>query len=647
MQRWERGALSTTLLAAATWLVAETGSGLLPDVFKQVFGSQGIPLYAGVGCLLALAAALVLAARSLARRLAERSPAGLTERELVAQRGALIAEVEQQWMRVLDRSLEHTVRVELGFSEQPDAVADQWAVTTLREWRQPRPLPPGTTLRHMFQRYAQRMLVLGGPGAGKSTQLLELTRNLLPAATDSEAPIPVVLLLSRWPGGALRPWVVSELETLYRFRRSVSEQFLEEGRITLILDGLDEVPVERRLQCAEAISAFTKADGCPLVGVVVSCRIGDYADLDQLLSLNGAVEIAPLSSEEVRRALRAGGAGLEPLYDAAVSDLVLTQLLDTPLMLSVAVLAYRHSPVDSALATGSLDARRAHLFDVYVSRMLIRDRGLRQGTSRSPYEPAVAWRAITRLALIMEKINENVLHPRDPFRGLASWISMFRLTAMPRWRWFADWAYKWAKYVDLAVPHRNIRIFSTRWSHLRCAAFTALGAGTGIAGCLLAGADGSPMAWAMAVAATVGFGAASGTRYRYEQTAAPCPDRRRLLVIQALRTLPLGLAALGPFALVSDKPWSALLIPPASLGTYFWWLRLRAVIIPGLVCGIVSMFLMVRLGKFLAYADDRILMRRVGDGYQYLHATLREHLWLRVDSNLPEPPREPELTTNR
>ncbi|WP_272264107.1 NACHT domain-containing protein [Streptomyces xanthophaeus] len=588
-----------------------------------------------MACLLALAAMLVLTGRRVARKADDQLSAGLEGRALVAQRKALRGEVEQQWVHTLHASLENTVRVELGFAEQPDAVADPWASPGLREWGRPQPMPAGTKLIDVYRQCSQRLLVLGRAGSGKTTQLLSLTRDLLPEPEDVEEPLPVVLLLSRWTGGDFRDWVANELEALYRVRGPVAAQLLEEGGLTLILDGLDEVRPQIRGRCIQAIDHFMSADQCPLTGVVVSCRIDDYADAGEQLALHSAVELTSLKPEAVHRALREAGQALDSLHDAAVNDETLTELLDTPLMLGVAVLAYRDSQVDAALVTGSLHDRRGHLFDAYVSRMLIRDRALRRRPlSTAPYEPTTAWQAITRLARIMKRLDENILYPRDPLRQWSAVSGLYYMILFRRWRP----ASKVITFLDIAIGTRGIKVWRLGWSWPRYFSFTALGMVVGMAGILPAGSETSAFAWAMAAYCALAFGAISGLAAEYAGTDASRDERRSIIFGAAVRWVVLAMSALGPLMIYQGRPWGVLLLTALSFSVYLGWVRLRARLIPPLVRVILGCFLHVRLKRFLAYADDRALMRRAGDGYQYLHATMLEHLAHQVDKPLPEPP---------
>ena len=64
-------------------------------------------------------------------------------------------------------------------------------------------IPSSTTITQVFDQAQGELLILGEPGVGKTTLLLELTRDLLKRAKDIEAtPIPIVLML------VLAIWVI-------------------------------------------------------------------------------------------------------------------------------------------------------------------------------------------------------------------------------------------------------------------------------------------------------------------------------------------------------------------------------------------------------------------------------------------------------
>jgi transcriptional regulator with XRE-family HTH domain len=125
--------------------------------------------------------ALLSAQEAPARRAA--TPSGQGTKGHYSDRALqdLAEEVRRLWVHeVLEGSPTHELHVEVGFAEQPDAVSDSYANDVPPELGRPAPLPGGTRLVDLFdKRFNRRCLVLGAAGAGKTTILLELARDLL------------------------------------------------------------------------------------------------------------------------------------------------------------------------------------------------------------------------------------------------------------------------------------------------------------------------------------------------------------------------------------------------------------------------------------------------------------------------------------
>lgn len=118
-------------------------------------------------------------------------------------RAVLIDRVHRYWVRgVLEESLHQDTRLELGMTVSVD-VAHPWPVAG---WDgSVRTVAPGTAIADVFDELDQLTLILGAPGSGKITVMLELARELLRRANaDPLAPIPVVLTLSSWAGDKSR-----------------------------------------------------------------------------------------------------------------------------------------------------------------------------------------------------------------------------------------------------------------------------------------------------------------------------------------------------------------------------------------------------------------------------------------------------------
>lgn len=239
------------------------------------------------------------------------------------------------------------------------------------------------------------LLVLGEPGAGKSVLLRRLARDLLGrVAEDPGEPIPVLLDLAGWTddGRPFVEWLASDDGLRRSYRGIVTDQFrswLREGRLTLLLDGLDEVRDEHRAACVEALNAFVAgADGAAPGGIVVTSRVDEYHAVTReagLLHLNAAVYLRPLTEEQVRAYLDAEGGergGLRALWEA---DEAVRELTRNPLMLRTMSLAFERP--DAAEAGRS---PRDRLLGAYVERVFERARERLQPEGAGPLPDAPA-----------------------------------------------------------------------------------------------------------------------------------------------------------------------------------------------------------------------------------------------------------------
>ena len=224
-------------------------------------------------------------------------------------RRQMLDKVRLIWItEFLEPSLSHFTRLELGLETQPDVVERPFDLLVQRPAQAPQALPRGTPISQIFQDAGHTLLILGQPGAGKATLLLELARDLLDrAAQDESHLIPVFFKLSSWAGhrGALADWLVDELNKRYDVPRKLAEAWVEADVILPLLDGLDDVAAGHREACVETINAFLHEHG--LVPLVVCSRVADYEALAMRLRLPSAVMIQSLSPAAGRKLRRAGG----------------------------------------------------------------------------------------------------------------------------------------------------------------------------------------------------------------------------------------------------------------------------------------------------------------------------------------------------
>ena len=159
-----------------------------------------------------------------------------------------------------------------------------------------------------FESSKKRLLIVGEPGLGKTMAAYSLIEYLDEA--EGEERIPLLVNLSAWEAQEdFEAFLVDYLcsSVGYQVReRAVASAFISFDRYSLILDGLDEIPVRLRVHFSERLDEFVR--GLPgEVSVVVTCRAQEYEEILAFhrtgLGLVQAVEILPLTSEQLDSAL--------------------------------------------------------------------------------------------------------------------------------------------------------------------------------------------------------------------------------------------------------------------------------------------------------------------------------------------------------
>jgi len=309
--------------------------------------------------------------------------AGLSRREY-RNRQALLSKVKSYWVKgVLETSLRDRAPLVLNLEDRPDALAHPWDLESATDNTVSRPFAPGTQIIDIFNQLGdgRTLLILGDPGSGKTTALLELARDLLDRAEqDTDCLIPVVFNLSSWAGEkqTIGDWLVAELNTKYQVPEKIGKAWVQEEKLLLLLDGLDEVRADRREACIAALNAFHQTC-CP--EIVVCSRVQDYTALSNRLTFQGAVYLRSLAPEQVRDYLSQtsrlqASADLADLQALLERDTALQELARSPLMLNTMVMAYQGISL-TEMPQMDREERRQHLFNSYIERML-----KRRGTDR-------------------------------------------------------------------------------------------------------------------------------------------------------------------------------------------------------------------------------------------------------------------------
>ena len=250
-------------------------------------------------------------------------------------------------------------------------------------------LGSGVVTRLHDEMYARlphgRLVLLGGPGAGKTAAMLLLMLAALDRRSSltngderGRVPVPVWLTLGGWdPAGiTLREWAAERMNLDHPALRApeygpdAAGELLRGGRVALFLDGLDEMPQEARAHALKRISA--EAAGLRLV---LTSRPEQHQSTASSFALDNSavIELLPVRPAAAGTFLLHGQAGIRREQWSRIVDYlkrnphsVAAKVLDNPLTLSLARDAYASKDpiaLSDPAAFPTQEALREHLID--------------------------------------------------------------------------------------------------------------------------------------------------------------------------------------------------------------------------------------------------------------------------------------------
>jgi hypothetical protein len=339
---------------------------------------------------------------------AEKAP---NQQDLAEAADQLAVAIGAQWeAEAAVRGLDDPCQLPVRWVAADACLADDWDVLVSPAgsgagWASPS--PPGSWAKrpdelagsgnHLARVLAQvptgRLVVLGEPGAGKTTLMVRLVLDLL-ASRTSGAPVPVLASLASWNPSErdLHDWLADQLAIDHPAlaaaprdtgRRGRLAALFPAGLILPVLDGLDEIREDVRGQAITQISDSLR----PGEQLIMTCRTGPYREAvrpphDTEITLQAAViQLCPLDAADVSRYLRddAGGAGAPARWDPVLATLGTEapagRALVTPLMVDLARTIYNPRPGECTAVLGDpaelcrLHGRavvEAHLLDAFI-----------------------------------------------------------------------------------------------------------------------------------------------------------------------------------------------------------------------------------------------------------------------------------------
>lgn len=296
------------------------------------------PLNAATGAIVSTLSA-VIATRSLRNKQDDQLPSAsshMFDREQqLRNRKNMLGLVNTMWIKgVLHRSLHDSIMIEIGIKERIDAIEPLWKVSLYSSSEELEEFYVTTQVAEVFDEANGLLLILGEPGSGKTTTLLQLADTLIMRALgDPQHSIPVILNLSSWIGEKLpiAEWVIRELHSKYDVPTPLGTYWVTNDHLLYLFDGLDEVASSHRNECVQAINEFRKVHFTP---VVICSRTTEYEGLQAKLRLNYAISLLPLNSPQIQDYLsKLEENGLIGIRNAIQADPHLDELSHSPLLL--------------------------------------------------------------------------------------------------------------------------------------------------------------------------------------------------------------------------------------------------------------------------------------------------------------------------
>lgn len=608
-------------------------------------------------------------------------------------RARLLRVVLSEYARRRQDSLHNLVMVDMGFQTQGEAIGRPEPLLlapepetvdrtlTIDGHADVMTIPIQQSLLDVYNQVeiSGKLLILGNPGSGKTTELLKFATALTTKAIlNSLEPIPVLLELSTWTEGTMETWIMARLKRLYNVDGMTAQAWLRDEQLVLLLDGLNELGLTRQERAIVEINHFLAETGYP--HCVVCCRSEEYeVGQERLSQLNGAIYLKPLSDGQIQRYLE--DVGRSPFWGNIENQPALLTLARSPLLLTIMVTVYQ----DRQIRTSE------ELLDLYIDYAFTRNG--RPGGDRIATRPqamhylhclARQLKLQSRTELLIERIQPKSL-PSDGdrllyrllcggvisvFSGGVGWVvfgqvaAKFQIfmTIVGLAFGFFYGVYSREKMSDelqkiplLHLPslqpilnlldNEEIEPVRLGWSWDR--AKTGLIAGLTLGFVLgfivflydwLVGGFWLGLRWGLALWISYGCflgivsGLQAGVRGSTEPNQGMWESLKSAIAVTLLAT-PMAMLVAGV----------GLLIP---LGSVSWrlafWIGIAGGLLSGLFSGgipciqhLVLRILLWRRGmipwnyaQFLEYAHDLRLLQRVGGRYRFIHELLREHFEL-------------------
>lgn len=271
-------------------------------------------------------------------------------------------------------------------------------------------------IRNLFERKG-RLLIVGSPGAGKTVLLLKLANDLLDKTDlEKKEAFPVIFNLATWSKdyADFRDWLIAMLNRAEGLSKDFAATLLDEGRIILLLDGLDELARNEEKEVAEVIRAKCLDSLNYYLDrgkkVVVCCRRDEFVEMRKATNQDAPVAakvlINDLTKSQIEDALlwaaedgfnRAASENLIKILDKDKSGVFL-QTLRTPFYFTTAMEVFDRKNLKIEIKDLSQDENqlKTYLISNFIERKL-------QVPHRKKFNSRKTLKWLGRLARLMDK----------------------------------------------------------------------------------------------------------------------------------------------------------------------------------------------------------------------------------------------------
>lgn len=314
---------------------------------------------------------------------------------------------QKRYESKLDGRFEITLEVSDDFDSKPTSISEQFGENPTK----------GEAIKVISKAFTEkgRLLIAGNAGVGKTVLLLKLAVNLLDNIKDEEKePFPVIFNLASWSDEFenFGDWLNSMLVSGYGLSKDFAETHLQENRIILFLDGLDELArneedeeaSEVRAKCLTSLNEYL-IDGRK---AVICSRIDEFLLMKkqekQDAPVSAKVRVLNLTKEKVVKALENARDGEETKHHASAIQLLelvenkhLIEVLKTPFYFTTALEVFDKQILEQKRYAENENEIKEYLIENFV------DKKLKKTPNPSNFEKENTLKWLGWLASLMEK----------------------------------------------------------------------------------------------------------------------------------------------------------------------------------------------------------------------------------------------------